>query len=350
MDNDRLALLIKRTIEQDEEAFEELFKEYYPSVYKAAMKLCHNDADAQDVAQLTFLQVRKSIHTLEKPQYFPLWINRICVNKCKNLFRDNKSELYDDEYMKYFNLATEERREYVSEALAHFTSDQEVLMKLIATLSKEHQDILYYLYFYECNQEEVAKLLDIPIGTVKSRAYAARNALKAKVKEYEEKEQIKLDFHMEGLSSLFLLYFLQQQISWSKGILLIHKPSLIERISSFLSGASANYIIAACVVVIGSGLLGIYHEYTYSHHPSVEEEKQFPTVQVDTYTITNEKDAYYLLRGYAYDEKALQVVSDALIQEMEPLYEALKKSNGSFYQLLKQSGWTSSYEKRLKKF
>lgn len=346
MDNDRLTYLVQKTIEHDEDAFEELFKEYYPSVYKAAMKLCHNDADAQDIAQLTFLQVRKSIHNLEKPAYFPLWINRICVNKCKNLFRDNKSDLYDDEYVKYFNMVTENRREFISEALSHYTSDQEVLNELIQSLSKEHQDIIKYLYYQECSQEEVAELLDIPIGTVKSRAYAARKALRTKVEEYEKREQIKLNFYFSNIPMLFTFYFLKKQTAYTKGLILT-KPSFKQKLQSLTNKISLNYAIGACSCVIGCSVLGIYHEYT---KPSSMSKVVFPTVTVDTYTITNEQDAYYLLRNYAYDEKALQVISDRLILEMKPLYEALKECDGSFYHVLKDCGWTDCFEERLKKF
>lgn len=346
MDNDRLTYLVQKTIENDEEAFEELFKEYYPSVYKAAMKLCHNDADAQDMAQLTFLQVRKSIHNLEKPNYFPLWINRICVNKCKNLFRDNKSDLYDDEYVKYFNMVTENRREYISEALSHYTSDQEVLNDLIHSLSKEHQDIIKYLYYQECSQEEVAEILNIPVGTVKSRAYAARKALRIKIEEYEEKEQIKLNFYFSSIPMLLTMYFLKKQSAWAKGLIVV-KPSFNERISSIANNLSMNYVIGACSCVLVLSVAGIYNEYA---KPNAANQAVFPTVSIDTYTITNEQDAYYLLRNYAYDDKALQVISDQLILEMKPLYEALKQCDGSFYHVLVDCGWTDSFENRLKEF
>lgn len=346
MDYDRLTYLVQKTIEHDEEAFEELFKEYYPSVYKAAMKLCHNDADAQDIAQLTFLQVRKSIHNLEKPNYFPLWINRICVNKCKNLFRDNKSNLYDDEYVKYFNMVTEDRREFISEALSHYTSDQEVLNELILSLSKEHQDIIKYLYYQECSQEEVAEILNIPIGTVKSRAYAARKALRTKIEEYEEKEQVKLNFYFSSIPMLFTMYFLKKQSAWAKGLVVV-KPSFNDRISSLANNISMNYVIGACSCVFVLSVAGIYNEYT---KPNSANQAVFPTVSIDTYTITNEQDAYYLLRNYAYDDKALQVVSDQLILEMKPLYDALKQCDGSFYHVLVDCGWTASFENRLKEF
>lgn len=346
MDNDRLTYLVKQTIAHDEEAFEELFKEYYPSVYKAAMKLCRNDADAQDIAQLTFLQVRKSIHHLEKPHYFPLWINRICVNKCKNLFRDNKSDLYDDEYMKYFNSVTENRREYLSEANARFNSDQAVLTDLIQSLSKEHQDIIKYLYYQECSQEETADLLSIPVGTVKSRAFAARKALRLKIEEYEQREQVKLNFYFSSLPMLFTMYFLKEQAAWTKGIVLI-QPSLSDKLGNLMSKTAMNYAIGVCSCVVTLSALGIYHEY---QKPNNAIQTAFPTVLIDTYTINNEQDAYYLLRNYAYDDKALQVISDRLIIEMKPLYEALKECDGSFYHVLKTSGWTDSYEQRLKNF
>lgn len=349
MDEAYLASLVEKAAKQDEQAFEELFKCYYSSVYKAAFKLCRNDADAQDIAQLTFLQVRKSIHTLEKPSYFPLWINRICVNKCKNLFRDNKNNLYDDEYMKYFNQAVEERRDHISEEALHFTSDHEVLMTMIASLSKEHRDILEMIYFRQLNQEEAAVLLQIPVGTVKSRAYAARNALKAKIEDYEKKEQIRLNFHMETLGSLMAMMYLRSQCQWTKGLFIVTQhPSMWGDVVDLLSGAVGNYVIVVCVGLLSIGLIGI-GKILYDQNALHRETQKnvFPQVVIDDYLIDNEVDAYYLLKGYAYDAKALHKLSRETLLDMKRVYDALKESNQNMYQRLKLEGWTVYFEQEL---
>ncbi len=345
-----LISLVEKAAMQDEQAFEELFKCYYASVYKAAFKLCKNDADAQDIAQLTFLQVRKSIHTLEKPSYFPLWINRICVNKCKNLFRDNKNELYDEEYMKYFNQAVEERRDHISEESLHFNTDHEVLMRLIASLSKEHQAILEMIYFQQLNQEEAAALLQIPIGTVKSRAFAARNALKEKIEAYEKKEQIRLNFHMESLGSLFVMMFLRQQLEWKQGLFIVTQhPSVFTSTSELLSGVVGNYLIAMCAGLLGIGLIGV-GQILFDHyvlHQETQKKGLFQEIQIDDYVIDNEVDAYYLLKGYAYDADALHNLSRETLLDMSRVYESLKESNQHMYQQLKLEGWTVFFEQEL---
>lgn len=349
MDERRLVEMVKKAAKQDEQAFEELFKYYYSSVYKAAYKLCKNDADAQDITQLTFLQVRKSIHTLEKPSYFPLWLNRICVNKCKNMFRENKSELYDEEYIKYFNMAVEERRDYNSEASSHFSSDHEVLMSMIASLSTEQQKILELVYFQQLSQEEVASLLAIPVGTVKSRAFAARNALKAKVEEYERKEQVRLNFRMDSLGTLLTLFLIYKQCKWRKEMIMVTKSPSLHRTSKWLSGIGGNCLIAACAGILGIGLIGAGKEIFTPNdiHEDIREQYAFPALIVDDRHVENEVDAYYLLKGYAYDKNALHRLSKASLAELVPVLSALKDSNRHMYQQLKQEGWIDAFELEL---
>lgn len=349
MDEKHLITLVEKAAKQDEQAFEELYMNYYSSVYKAAFKLCKNDADAQDIAQLTFLQVRKSIHTLEKPSYFPLWINRICINKCKNMFRDNKSDLFDEEYIKYFNMAIEERRDHNSEASSHFSSDHEVLMHMIASLSKDHQTILEMLYFKQLNQEEIASLLEIPVGTVKSRSFAARNALKAKIEDYERKEQIRLNFRMESLGTLFAYMFLHKQCSWAKDIVIITHPSAFSHMKNWLSGMTGNYLIAACVMIMGIGLFDVGKVLfdQNSIHQELQEDYVFRSVRIDDRIIEDEVDAYYLLKGYAYDEAALHQLSEETLNDMVQVYSALKQSNRHMHQRIKQEGWADAFEQEL---
>ena len=281
------------------------------------------------------------------PNYFPLWINRICVNKCKNLFRNNKSDLYDAEYIKYFNMAVEERRDHNSEAALHFTSDHEVLMHMIASLSKEHQAILEMLYFKQLNQEEVASLLEIPLGTVKSRSFAARNALKAKIKDYEQKEQISLNFRVESLGTVFALTLLSKQSHWAKELVLITQPFTFSHITDFVAGVAGNYLIGASVLVLSISMLGIGNEVFNkdASHQSIQGDYVFQSVRIDDHLINNEIEAYYLLKGYAYDETALQQLSKATLKEMLPVYNALKQSNRDMYQQLKSEGWTDAFEK-----
>lgn len=358
MEKTRIEELVKRVIAHDEQAFEELYIEFYPSVYKAAIKLCKNDADAQDITQLTFLQVRRSIHNLEKPSYFPLWINRICVNKCKNLFRDNRLDTYDEEYYKLSNRFIETHRDHVSEKKLRFTTDQEILFSMIDQLKPEQQQLLYMSYFEQMSQDEISVMLQLPIGTIKSRLYAARNQLREKITDYEQKEGVALNFQAEGLGSMIFLYVLHKQISIPVTIALPFWKSSMNQFSSAMSGTLGNVVLVASIATLGLGAYGIYHEVNQPVIPSYVNDQpeittknisSFPTTQLDEYTIENEQMAYYVLRGYAYDEQAIHNVSLELLQSMEPAYDALKASNGVFYHVLEDSGWSKAFEERIKK-
>lgn len=358
MEKTRIEELVNKVIEHDEEAFVALYVEFYPSVYKAAIKLCKNDADAQDITQLTFLQVRRSIHTLEKPSYFPLWINRICINKCKNLFRDNRLDTYDEEYYKLSNKFIETHRDHVSEKKFHFTTDQELLFSMIEKLKPEQKQLLYMSYFQQLSQDEIAASLHLPIGTIKSRLYAARNQLREQITEYENKEGVQLNFQVESLGSMMLLYVLHKQLSIPVTIALPFWKSSMNQITSAMSGTFGNVILIGSIVGLGAGAYGIYHEVNQPMIPSYVNDQpeittkaisSFPTTQLDEYAIVNEQMAYYVLRGYAYDEKALKKASMELLQSMKPVYDALKTSNGVFYHVLEESGWSKAFEERIKK-
>ena len=75
--------LIQEVQQGDQTAFQALYDICYQHVYSYALKLSHNEADAKDITQETFLQVFQSIDKLQSPEAFPLWLNRIILSKQK---------------------------------------------------------------------------------------------------------------------------------------------------------------------------------------------------------------------------------------------------------------------------
>lgn len=351
---DSLEKLVERACANDDAAFEELYQRYHQSVYKAAMKLCKNEADAQDVVQLTFLQVKKSLSTLEKPEYFPYWINRIALNKCKNLFRNNHADTYDNEYYKLFNQVVDKKRDRNSEKAMHFTSDQEVLLEMMNSLRPELREVLVLTYFEQLNNEESAALLNIPVGTIKSRLYTAKKLMKKKIQLYEKQEQVALDFQSDAFTGVAIT-----------GTAL----SLPKRIfqSVITGGGSMAAQIAAVITLCVGGILGgnaIYQAYKEHQNnqststpkqalssPQTHEQSQsesFSIIEVNEYQITNAKDAYFLLRGWAYDVSALETKTAQELKQMQPLYIELKKQGGPFYTVLEIEGWNQAFENLIK--
>ena len=78
------ALLIAELCEGDETAFTVLVEKYQHTVYRLAMQITQNHADADDVMQETFIKAYRSIHTFRQDAAFETWLYRIAVNEALN--------------------------------------------------------------------------------------------------------------------------------------------------------------------------------------------------------------------------------------------------------------------------
>lgn len=135
------------------------------SFYKTAKALLRNDDDIEDAIQDTLETAYKNLETLKEPKYFKTWITRILINKCYDILR-KKSKI-----LPYDSAIMENEKDPTS-------FDEQVEMKMILDkLDKDLKDIVILYYFNDYKQEEIAKILDIPKGTVKSRLHRARNEI-----------------------------------------------------------------------------------------------------------------------------------------------------------------------------
>lgn len=356
MKKNSLVRLVEMAAGNDEGAFLELYKKYYKSVYLAALKLCKSDADAQDIAQLTFIKVRRSIHSLQKPEYFPLWINRICNNEAKNFFRKNRDITFDDEYYSFQNQAIERRTDFVSDSYWHYRSDMQALATLLNELKPESKEILMLFYFQHRTYEEIANFLQLSEGTVKSRLFYARRELKYKIEEYEKRQNISLDFKAEAIGAAFVSAYAVKQAS------IIPEAGLIVYLRSFLNHVPktvvAKVTVAGCLCASSVGAIAyarqVYQEShdekqaVYSPVFNNENTTSFMPVSVDEYYIDNEVDAFYLLISWGFESEAFDKKSDEELLKMRPLYESIKQEDGQLYHVLLELGWASEYEKKIK--
>ena len=198
--------LIKRLQSGDNEAFNELYEKYYKPLLYTACRLTNNIEDAKDAVQSAFMQMYTSIHNLKEPKYFRLWMNKIVRGKCIDMFHKNKDVIVDTSQDEIINQYEEQNTDFIPHDKLKFTADQDILMNLIDELPDRYQEILFYAYFYQFSMKEMAELLNIPTGTVKSRLYAAKKALREKVSEYETLNRYKLTFRIPGAMSIYSKY------------------------------------------------------------------------------------------------------------------------------------------------
>jgi RNA polymerase sigma-70 factor (ECF subfamily) len=166
------------------EAYEALIRRFQSPVYNLAWRLLDDPADAGDVVQEVFLKVFRSIKSFRGDSTLRTWIYRIAVNEAHNrrrwLFRHRKGETgIEDVY------SADDNREAPlvdsGETPFDFTMNHEaqlLLEEALGAVSPAFRTVLILREVEELNYEEIANILDISIGTVKSRLVRGREALR----------------------------------------------------------------------------------------------------------------------------------------------------------------------------
>ena len=163
------------------EAFETLVSRFRIELFHFLMRYVHDRAAAEDLVQETFLQTHLSIDTFDLSRRFRPWLFAIAANKARDQLRRNTrrqtvplSVLVDENQpegrtfidlleadlpLPAENVENEETRRLVREA--------------IASLPDHLREVLLLAYFHRFAYKEIAQMLSIPLGTVKSRLHAA---------------------------------------------------------------------------------------------------------------------------------------------------------------------------------
>ena len=178
--------LIQRCKDGDTRAFDELVRQYEKRVFNCALRIAGNYNDAADVAQEAFIRAFNSIQTFRGDAIFTTWIYRIVTNVYLDERKKSKAHRQTslDEYIELDENSV--TRQIVDDGP---TPDQvvetkertRVLQSAINSLP-DYQRIILTLYsFQHRSYEEIADVLRLPIGTVKSRLNRARLALAEKL-------------------------------------------------------------------------------------------------------------------------------------------------------------------------
>lgn len=174
--------IIRRWKRGDKRAYEILVRRHMTDAYLVAYGYVGNPEDARDLSQEAFVKVYQARARFDEERPFYPWLYRVLRNHCLNFLRRGRVEVsIDDENMRreltskqptvLENIEGEERRRLVRAA--------------VARLSDDHREIIVLKNFKDCSYKEIAEILDIPIGTVMSRLFYARQALRALVEEIE---------------------------------------------------------------------------------------------------------------------------------------------------------------------
>jgi len=167
----------------DRDAFAKLVQKYQSRVLTLATRILDNRSEAEDVAQDIFVKVFQSLHEFRGASRFSTWLYRITVNHCLNYIRRRTRQQQ--------TLVAAEPEEWMQESPTsnpHRTLEQKERWALVQAklqvLSPEYRTILLLRDFEGLSYEEIADVLQLESGTVKSRLHRARTELKALLEPY----------------------------------------------------------------------------------------------------------------------------------------------------------------------
>lgn len=150
-----------------------LIHQYGKRLYGLCLTLCANKYDAEDLYQDTWIKVLQYLDKYDPVREFEPWLTAICVNTYRDrLRRLKKSPLFHGFH------SNEEKDQLLAKAEAPTTPDYAPLYTAVDQLPDRLRVTVILYYFRQMDLQSTAKILNIPVGTVKSRLNRARNLLK----------------------------------------------------------------------------------------------------------------------------------------------------------------------------
>jgi RNA polymerase sigma-70 factor, ECF subfamily len=177
---------IKQVIKGDQDAFGEIVEIYKNSVFQLCFRMLGNRHEAEDIAQEAFLRAYVNIKSFNQDLKFSTWLFRIATNLCIDRIRKKKPDYYLDAEV----AGTEGLTMYsqipsdtpLPEKELESLELQETVQKEILKLPEKYRSAILLKYIEDLSLNEISEILDLPLGTVKTRIHRGREALRQQLK------------------------------------------------------------------------------------------------------------------------------------------------------------------------
>jgi len=182
--------LVKAYLEGNQAAFEELVVRYQPVVMNMTYRLLGNRADAYDVCQEVFILLIRKLHSFRGESKFSTWLYRVSLNTCYDHARRSRrhlslSESPDDDLPEMEERLPDEGADSPEAAMEREEIRARV-QEAISLLPFKFREVIFLHDISGYDYNQVAEILNINLGTVKSRLNRARNRLARELRDFWE--------------------------------------------------------------------------------------------------------------------------------------------------------------------
>jgi RNA polymerase sigma-70 factor (ECF subfamily) len=169
-----LTYLINETVRGNKDAERQLVLIATPYIMRLARRLMKQEQDAEDLTQDVLMKIMRNIGRLESPLAFHKWIHRITINMGYNMLRKGKrrgknSLEFEDQIL----------GDEIDPAEAFYNHETaEIVRQCLEALPEKTRNLLHLRYFEGLKEKELAEILEVPQGTVKSRLHKANKVVR----------------------------------------------------------------------------------------------------------------------------------------------------------------------------
>lgn len=184
--------LVEQILAGDRDSFRTLIKQYQRLVSHVVYRLIPAGPDQEDLSQEVFIRVYQHLDRFRFDSKLSTWIARIAYNTCLNFLEKKKLPLYDD-------LVAEDDREFepvapdeISRPDFGFEAVETgvILQKEIEQLPAVYKTVLTLYHLDQLSYIEIADIMNMPVGTIKSHLFRARRMLKDKLLSKYQREEL----------------------------------------------------------------------------------------------------------------------------------------------------------------
>lgn len=176
---------IKEVKKGDHHAFEEIVLLFQNRIYEHCLRLVGNPHEAEELAQEAFIRAYVNIHSYDLKRKFSTWLYRIATNVSIDRLRKRKPDYYLDATIQ----GTEKLNMYSQLAASDYIPEEELsarelqgfVHEQILNLPPLYKSIIVLRYLNDFSLKEISEMMDLPVGTIKTRLYRGRELLRKKL-------------------------------------------------------------------------------------------------------------------------------------------------------------------------
>ncbi len=185
--------LVKRAKSGDYQAFDLLVLKYQSRLISTAFKFVKDVQIAEDIVQDSFIKAFKALESFREDSSFYTWIYRITVNTSKNFLvsKKRKSELLNSDLSEEASYEIEPVETYSPEDLLQATQLKKVITETIDQLGEDTRTALTLRELDGLSYEQIADVVNCPVGTVRSRIFRGREVIDEAISQYKQDNKTK---------------------------------------------------------------------------------------------------------------------------------------------------------------